>query len=201
MPASFEKFGGICAILAGIAGFLYAVSFIVVSRYIPSLGQLLSALFLMLGSLFSTAAFVAVYQRLREMNESFALWALLLGMVGLMGAAVHGGYDLANAINTVSTNLTDLPSQIDPRGLLTFGTTGVSLVIIAWLIKSRGRLPRGLGSLGYVYGILLIVLYLGRLIILKPSAPAIMIPAVISGFVVGPLWNVWLGLALFRARR
>jgi hypothetical protein len=198
MSAAFEKFGGISAILAGIAGFLYAVAFVIVSRYAPSSGRLLSALFLTLGSLLSTASFVAVYQWLKESHESFALWALLLGTVGAMGAGIHGGYDLANAIHPVPASAGDLPSQIDPRGLLTFGITGISVVIFAWLMRLDGRFPKGLGSLGYVFGALLVLLYLGRLIVLNATSPMIVVPALLSGFVVGPLWNVRLGLTLLR---
>jgi hypothetical protein len=42
---------------------------------------LLSGLFLMLGGLLSTAVLVAVYDRLRETDASFALWALLNGFL------------------------------------------------------------------------------------------------------------------------
>lgn len=55
MNTSFDKFAGWSAILAGLSGFLYSVSFIVLRD------NLLSALFLMLGGLFSTAALTALY--------------------------------------------------------------------------------------------------------------------------------------------
>ena len=35
-------------------------------------------------------------------------------------------------------NLANLPSQVDPRGFLTFGVAGISLIVFAALIK-RGR--------------------------------------------------------------
>src|SRR5262245_53772048 len=95
----FERFAGLLAILAGISGFLYSVSFIGIARSNPQLGGLLSALFLMLGGLLTSAVVVALYQRLRETDESFAVWALALSLIGAGGAAIHGGYDLANAIN------------------------------------------------------------------------------------------------------
>jgi len=50
--ASLELFAGMCAILAALAAFLYAVSFIVLQN------ELLSGLFLMLTGLFSIAALV-----------------------------------------------------------------------------------------------------------------------------------------------
>jgi len=42
----------------------------------------------MLGGLAATGALTAVYERLRGANGPAALWALLLGVVGVMGAAM-----------------------------------------------------------------------------------------------------------------
>src|SRR5919106_5309686 len=118
----YESFAGLCAVLVGIGSFLYATAFIilVVGERAPELGMLLSSLFLTLIGLFSTAVLVAVYDRLRETDATFALLALLFGIAGALGSAVHGGYDLANAINPPALASADLPSEIDPRGLLTF---------------------------------------------------------------------------------
>ena len=52
--------------------------------------------------------------------------------------------------------------------------------------------------LGYVSAILMILLYLGRLIILQATSLAIVIPALLEGFIVNPLWYIWLGLTLMR---
>jgi hypothetical protein len=192
--ASFERFAGVCAILAGAFGFLYAVAFVVLQN------ALLSGLFLMLTGLLTTTALVAVYERLRETDPSFALLALLLGVAGSLGSAVHGGYDLANVINPPST-MPDLPNQVDPRGLLTFGVAGIVLFFASWLIVRGRRFPRGLGYLGYVSAVLLLALYLGRLIVLDPTNPLILVPALLSGFLANPIFYVWLGLALLRGRR
>jgi len=191
---AYERFAGACAIGAGVAGFLYAVAFIVLRS------DLLSALFLLLTGLLSTAALLAVYRRLRATDADFALWALLLGVAGALGSAIHGGYDLANAINPPGGAPLNLPSQIDPRGLLTFGIAGIALFVVSWLI-GRGRpLPIGLGYLGYLSAALLVLLYLGRLIILDPANPLILGPALLNGFVLNPTWYIWLGLALWRGR-
>ena len=191
--ASFERFAGVCAILAGASGLLYAVAFVVLQN------MLLSGLFLMLGGLLTSAALLAVYERLRETDASFALLALVFGLAGSLGSAVHGGYDLANAVNPPAS-LLDLPNPVDPRGLLTFGVSGIALFVVAWLIGRGGRLPRGLGYLGYVSAVLLLALYLGRLIVLDPTSPIIVIPALISGFVINPLFYLWLGQSLLRGR-
>jgi hypothetical protein len=181
--------------LAGIAGFLYALAFIILQN------NLLSGLFLMLAGLLTSAALVAVYQRLRETDASFALLALLLGIAGALGSAVHGGYDLANAINPPpSIPDPNLPSQIDPRGLLAFGVVGAALFVIAWLIVRGGQFPRGLGYLAYLSAVLLVVLYLGRLIVLNPASLVILVPALLNGFLVNPALYIWLGLVLLRDR-
>jgi hypothetical protein len=192
-PAAFEWFAGICAILAGITGFLYAAAFIVLQN------DLLSGLFLMLTGLLSTAALVAVYERLREADAAFALFGLLLGGAGALGSAVHGGYDLANTINPLPS-VPDLPNPVDPRGLLTFGVAGIALFVVAWLITRGGQFPKGLGYLGYVSAVLLVALYLGRLIVLDPTSPVIVLPALLNGFLVSPIFYLWLGLALLRSR-
>jgi hypothetical protein len=190
---SFERFAGICAVLAGVSGFLYAVAFVVLQD------DLLSGLFLMLSGLLTTAALVAVYERLRETDPSFALLALLLGIAGALGSAVHGGYDLANTINP-PPSMPDLPNPVDPRGLLTFGVAGAALFLVSWLIGRGGRFPRGLGYLGYLSAILLLALYLGRLIVFDPTNPVILVPALLNGFLVNPIFYLWLGRTLLRGR-
>jgi hypothetical protein len=191
---AYERFAGVCAILAGIAGFLYAVAFILLRN------PLLSAVFLLLTGFLSTAALVAVYRRLRTTDAAFALWALVLGFIGGIGATIHGGYDLANTINPPPDAAAALPSAIDPRGLLTFGVAGIALAVVAWLIGRGQHFPRGLSYLGYLSAALLIILYVGRLVILDPANPIILGPALLNGFLINPAWYIWLGLALWRGR-
>jgi hypothetical protein len=46
----------------------------------------------------------------------------------------------------------------------------------------------------------MVVLYLGRLIILEATNPVIVIPALLEGFIVNPLWYIWLGLVFLRSQ-
>jgi hypothetical protein len=164
----------------------------------------LSALFLLLVGLLSTVALVGLYERVRSVEAGFALLGLLLAVAGGLGAAIHGGYDLANALHPpASAGLNvDLPSQVDPRGLLTFGVSGLGVWTLARLIATRASgLPNGLGYVGYLAGLLGVVLYLGRLIVLDATSPLILGPALVAGFVVNPTWYVWLGRALWRPAR
>lgn len=190
--ARFEKFAGWSAILAGLSGFLYSISFIILRD------NLLSALFLLLGGLLSTAALTALYQRVRETESGFALLGFLLSLSAALGSAIHGGYDLANALHPPVSPNTDLPNAIDPRGLLTFGVAGIGLFILSWLIAQDRSFPKALAYVGYLSASLMIVLYLGRLILLEATNLAIVIPALLEGFIVNPLWYVWLGRSLIK---
>jgi hypothetical protein len=165
---------------------------------------LLSALCLTLFGALAMAAWLGMYLRVRDTDAGFALLTLVLGLVGAIASSIHGGYDLANAVNPPVLGLqqaADLPSQIDPRGIATFGFGGVGLGIAAWLITRERTLPKTLGYLGYLSALLLVVLYLGRLIILDPANPGILVPALLNGFIVGPVFYIWLGYDLWRGKR
>lgn len=192
MKTSFEKFAGWVALLAGLSGFLYSIAFIVLRS------NLLSALFLMLGGLFSIAALTGLYQRLRGTESGFALLGLLFSLGAALGSAIHGGYDLSNALHPPATLNTDLPNPIDPRGLLTFGIAGLGLFLLAWLMTQNMRFPKGLAYLGYLSAILMVILYLARLIILQATSLVIVLPALLEGFIVNPIWYIWLGLTFLR---
>jgi hypothetical protein len=201
---SFEKFAGGCTIAAGVVNFLYAVAFVIVARSNPALGGLLSSLFLLASGLLVTTMVVALYERLRAGDAAFALWALLLGLVGALGAAIHGGYDLGNAINPpaigaeLTAGLAALPSQIDPRGLTTFGVMGLALLVFTWLMNRTAEFPKGLIYLGYAFAALFIILYLARLIVFDPTNLLLLVPVLVTGFVVNPAWHIWLGFELRR---
>jgi hypothetical protein len=192
MKNSFAKFSGWYAILAAVFGLLYALSFIVLKN------NLLSALFLMLGGLFATAPLVTLFERLRAGSPQFALWGFLFALAGTLGSVIHAGYDLANAINVPATLNTDLPSAVDPRGLSTFSLAGFGLLIFAWLILRYQPFPRGFAWLGLLSGFLMVVLYLGRLVVLNATSILIVVPALLEGFLVNPIWYLWLGLLLLR---
>lgn len=195
---SFERFASVCAFIVGTAGFVYAVAFVTLLRGAGSAAVAASGVLLLVGGLLSTAVLVAVYERVRTWNGPFALWALLLGAVAAIGSAVHGAFDLANVINPPDRNV-GVPNPIDPRGFLTFGLSAVAVLVLAWLIL-HGGFPRRLAYVGFALALLLLVIYLGRLILLDPKSPMLLLAALLTGFVVNPLWYVWLGIELRRGR-
>lgn len=194
MKSTFKRFAGYYAIVAGVAGFLYSLAFIVLKN------NLLSALFLFFGAFFATAAITALYEQLRDSEPAFALWAFILALAGALGSLVHAGYDLSNAIHAPAALNQDLPSAVDPRGLATFGLAGLGLLVFAWLIGQGKKFPRNLGYLAYLSALLMLLLYLGRLIILQATSLVIVVPALLEGFLVNPLFYIWLGVVFLRRK-
>jgi hypothetical protein len=195
---TFERFAGACALAVGLGSLAYSLIFVVALRTTSRAAVMSAALFLLLGGLLLTPVVVALHQRLRAADEGFARWGLLLGTVGAMGSSIHGGFDLAKIVGP-PTLPTEIPNPVDPRGFLTFGVTGLAVIIFAALIRRGGGLPRGLGWMGAAAGVLLILVYLGRLLIHDPTNPALLGAAALLGFVVNPAWFIWLGIALRRA--
>lgn len=198
---SFERSSGASAMVVGIGGFLYSVAFVIVARSSPQLGALLSSLLLMVGGVLAIQVLAALYGRLRDVDAGFALVGYTFGLVGGAGSAIHGAYDLANSLHPPVVLPADVPSGIDPRGLLTFGLAGLGVLVLSRLMSKGGGFPRGLAMVGYLSGVLLVIIYLGRLIILDATSPLILGPAALEGFVVNPVWYVWLGRTLWSAPR
>ena len=192
-PASFQKFAGACGVLAGIAGLLYLALFILLKN--PS--ALLPSLALLAVGVLAAAVNVALYLRLRAVDEGFALWGLLLGAAGAGGAAVHAAFDVATNLQPPSTAL-ELPSAVDPRGFLTFAIAGLAAIVFSWLIVRSGLLPRTLGYLGILAGIVLILLYVAYLVILNAMNPVVVLLVLASG-ILQPVWYLWLGVELGRS--
>lgn len=183
----FYKDSYISAYLAGVSWLAYAYFFVIAKD--PTL----SALFLTLGGLLAVKVFTALYQMLKEVDRGFALTFTVLGVAGALGTMIHGGYDLANALNPPLGLNPSLPSQVDPRGLMAFGVTGLAVLKASWTMGKSKSFPQNLSYLGILSGILLMVIYLGRLIVLDPTSPILKYPILIEGFVVNPLWYLWLG--------
>ena len=198
--AAFDRFGGNCAIALGIGGFVYATLFaiIVADENAPTWVSGLWLTFLLVGGLLTTVVTVALYQRLRETDDGFALWALLLGFAAAVGGLVHAAYQLIPIANP-SPLLIVPATPADPLGILRFGIAGITLLILAVLIVRSGQFPRSLGYLAYFGGAVLVFIYLGRLFdFITPTNKITLIPPFLYGFIVHPIFYVWLGRELLR---
>ena len=194
---SFERYAALSALAAGLASFLYACSFVILARSAPGRAEdVSSASLLLLGGLLAIPVLVAVYRRLVPVDAGLAQVALLLGLVGAAGAVIHGGYDLANAVNPPAVVNEDLPNQVDPRRLVTLGVAGLAFLVIGQLIGRGASLDRRLGLLSYALGALMAIAYLGVLIVLDTDDPIVKIPGGLAYFVVLPAWYLWVALVL-----
>jgi hypothetical protein len=188
----FDRLAGACALAAAALSLIYAISFVVLKT--PGL----SAAALAAGGLLSAVALFAVYQRIKSAGSLAAL-GLVLGLAGVVGAAIHGAFDLANVMHPeVASALGANP--VDPRGFLTFGVSGLGVLILSWAGLTVARLPRRLLYLGLLLGVLLVLIYLGRLIILDANNVLVLAPAALAGVIVSPLWYGWVGWLLLKGR-
>lgn len=199
----YERLAGLGAIAAGIGGIVYSVAFLggVVAGKAPQLGITVASIALMAGGFLSVMVLVALYRRLLDSAAAVGLLGLMLVAVGATGAMVHGGYDLANAVQPPVTDVlaqAELPHPMDPRGLLTFGISGLGLLVISMQSRRSATLPANLATLGMAVGLLLIVVYLGRLIVLDPTNLLVAIPAAATGLILSPAFYIWLGVELRR---
>jgi hypothetical protein len=197
----YDALAGWAAILAGIGGFVYSVAFIigVVLGKAPDLGRSVSSASLAIGGLLTAVVAIALFQRAREASPPAALLGVAFALFGSMGATIHGAYDLANVLHPPVADVfaaNALPNPVDPRGVLTFAAAGIGLLLLVWLVRRAGALQNWIGSLGLVVGVLLILIYLGRLIILSPTNPLVAGLASLTGFILSPVFYIGLGLWL-----
>jgi hypothetical protein len=194
---AFDRFAGVSGIVTGVSSLLYAAFFLLTK------GQLYTYLppfFLALGGFLALPLALAVYSRVRDADPRFALYALLLSTVGNLAAAVHGVYGLALVLPKAQGGSDTLVFEPDPRGFLSFGVTGVSVLIFAWLILRSGAFPRVMGYTvgytGYVLGIALVALFLGTLLVDNAASNFILVPGGIASVIGTPVWSIGLGLRL-----
>ena len=206
MQNSFGRFGGYSAILVGVLSILYAVFFLIISRSEPFIGGAGSWLILAFSGIFSSAAYVAVYQRVKERADGgFALWALLLGVIASYITLTHGAYEAQLLIAAQGASGADkavldaaiaMRSEMDPAGLSAFFVVGVVALVFNWLFLKTDVFPRNLGYLGLVNAVLLIVLFFA-------TAGGINALVLLSGgltsVIAGPIWWIWLGRSLLNA--
>lgn len=194
MNDSFGRFGSLAAILTGVLSLVYAVFFLFISRASAYTGLLGSWIILGLTAFFAIAAYVALYQRLKEREPGLALYTLLFSALASFAMLQHGGYEAAQIIRTGTLESAGAASsQVDPAGLATFGVIGVVSFLWGWMIVRTGALPRNLGYLGMLNAVLLVILFIATLF---GSQTVILISGGLTSVIVGPIWWIWLGRTL-----
>ena len=199
MSASFDRFGGISAIVVGVLSVLYAIFYLLIARQAEYTGLLGSWLILAASGLFSSAAYVALYLRLHRTNEGYALWALLLGIAASFVTLLHGVHEallLTTPLDEAAVGIAQaLPSEVDPSGLATFFIVGIVVFIFSRLVIDDAQLPKRLGQLGIANGVLLVVLFFASAFALQNL---ILLSGGLTSLIVGPIWWIWLGSRLLK---
>jgi hypothetical protein len=197
MSTSFARLAGWCSVAAGLAALGYSVTFAVVVQDGDRWAQWASTLLLAGGALVALPVVIALFLRVRAVDEGFALLAVAVGLLGASGTLFHAMFDLGNLANDPGQTF-DFPSPTDPRGFATFLLAGLTIGLFSILLGRTGA-PRGLVRVGVVVAVLLAWVWLGRLTALDPKA-AWVAPAVVgSGFVGVPVWYCWVGRLLLRS--
>ena len=194
MNNSFLRFGATAAMLTGILSILYAVFFLFVSRVSEVTGILVSWILLGVTGFFAAAAYVALYQRLKDHEPGFALYTMLFGAMSAFAMLQHGAFEAIGILRSGAVSAANgAPSQVDAAGLASFGVIGVVAFLWGWLILRTGVLPRTLGYIGILNSVLLIVLFLATVF---SSQTVILLSGGLTSVIVGPVWWIWLGRAL-----
>ncbi|MGH2729081.1 MAG: hypothetical protein ACRDJI_00570 [Actinomycetota bacterium] len=197
--ASFNRLAGWLALFIGVGGLAYGILFASIVE--GASGAVLNTWFLLaiLGGLAATGLFVALYELLRDIWPSVALWALLLGVAAGIGQMLNASVALGYSTEAAVAPAGDFDGTPDPLGILRFGLNGVALFLFGWLLTKGGRLPKVLGQLAQLGGVLLVIMYLGRVAeIIDPAERITLIPPLLYGLFVHPVLYVWLGRELLR---
>jgi hypothetical protein len=191
---AFERFAGVCSLLLAFGALVYTIIFIAIVGGDVESSEAWFAILL------GGAILIAIYQRLREVDESFALLGLVLALGGAFGGIVHGGYELA-AIETAPAQPYYPGLESVDKGALRYLAGGLALIVIGWLIvRTAAALPTGIGYLALAGGALLVFTYFGRLFdFITPGDHVSLIPPVAYGLVVHPLLYGWLGFVFLRS--
>ena len=185
----FRPFAANIAWAAAIGGVAYGLFFVIIEN------RGAAAALLMVGGILTALLLSGLARSVEAVHEVGARWAALIGTIGAIGSAIHGGYDLANVIHPPDTNVLSLagyPNSVDPRGLATFGLVGLSFLIVATLMARSDRYPAGLARVGQTLGVVMMVIYVGRLVILDPTNPIVRV-ALAAGVISNTVFLAWLG--------
>ena len=196
---SFARFAGLASIFVAVGALLYAILFIAIVEGAGTTTLEFWFFLLMLGGLATIPVLVALYQRLREVDEGFALTAFLLGLGAAFGGILHGAYNLGGLVTPPLSGY-DAGQEEVAHGVLRYAVAGLALLLIGWLIQRHPGFPRGLAYLAYAGGAALVFIYIGRLYnFIEPGDYVSLIPPIAYGFVIHPLFYAWLGLLLWRS--
>ena len=154
-------------------------------------------------SLLTIAVYLALLSLLRKHLDGPLCWAAALGLVGAALSALDFAYvgveapRLARAFSNASPAAQSVLAtlgipHIDPC-FLAWGLMGIFGVAANTAALRHRLLPRALGYIGVIGGVALLLVFAGSLL-RSPRTIDAMVG--LGGFVIGPVWYLWVGFVL-----
>jgi hypothetical protein len=195
----FVRLAGILSVFVGVGGLAYGILFAAIVEGAGVGVQRTWILLAVLGGLAACGVFAGLYERFRDVFPAVARLALLFGVLAGVGQLLNASVALGYSLETAPPPPGDFEGTPDPLGILRFGLNGVALFLFAWVMLRDGRVPKSLAYLGQLGGVLLVVMYVGRLTgIIDPAERITLIPPLLYGLAVHPIFYLWLGRELLR---
>ncbi len=219
----YQKFAGAAAFVVALSSLSYGLIFLFLvpttqkqlARTADSLrsfaadptGRQIASLLLALGGLAATAAIVGIYRQVRERNEDWARWSLVLGCTYGILTTIYGItlaflfpilsnlYLQGNAATQASVLVVgSLPSPLDPFGFTKFILSGFWLLITGVLMLRTAYFDRALAYLTLVAGLGVLLLFVGNV---TNTSALILATGVPGAAIIGPLFWLWVGYTLW----
>ena len=186
MTRAFSRFAAASAGAAVVTSLVYSVTFAVVVRRGSHWAEWASSAALLTGSLAAIVVVLAARERFAGREPQFAQLAVVLGLAGALGSAVHAAYDLAALAKPADSDGLGI-APTDPRGFATFALTGLALGLFGVLGHRAGALSVRTRAISLVTAASLVVVFVGRLALLDPNRFVIKVLALASGVVLNPV--------------
>jgi hypothetical protein len=186
MTRAFRRVAAVSAAVAVVTSLLYSVTFAVVVRRGSHWAEWTSSTALLAGALAAIVVVLAARERFAGGEPQFAQLAVVLGLAGALGSAVHAAYDLAALAKPAESDALGL-SPTDPRGFATFALTGLALGLFGVLGHAAGALSSRTRWIALMTAASLVVVFVGRLALLDPNRLVIKVLALACGVVLNPL--------------
>jgi hypothetical protein len=196
VTATFGRIAVVSAVLAAVASVVFTGAFAVVAEEGDRWAQWTAWAALLGGGLVALPVMVALRAVLVGGEPQVALVGLLLGVAGALGSSIHAAFELSLLANPVDGP--GVPNAVDPRGFMTYGVTGLALLVFGGLLVRDRRLGREPGWLALAGGALFVVVFVSRLTVLDPQTNVIRVAAISSGLAVVPAFYLVLAWALYR---
>jgi Domain of unknown function (DUF4386) len=226
---TLSKLGGTCSILAGVTFIAAAVLFALAppeqqidpytctarcaDKFLTSLAHTSTLNGAALGllalyCLLAIAVVLAVYETVRAAHDGWARWTSTLAIIGLAVNAIDAlraaalfpakaaAYVQGDAAVKAALIVPGALWSSDPQGWFKFGAFGLWVLVVSLLALRGGLWPKPLAFVGIGVTLALWLVVVGEVV--QTQLPLTILAGV--GVILLPLWFIWLGLRLRRAR-